>query len=995
MRKITLLLAFVFTVISVGFAADITVADADLDGDATWTADNVYHLDGYVFLESGTLTIQPGTVIKGLAEPSNGDAASALIITRDAEINAVGTMDQPIIFTAEIDDVSDNADLTHEDRGLWGGVVVLGYGVIGDETEEANIEGIPVETYGDKTIYGGSDDAHNAGTMKYVSIRHGGAEIAPGDEINGLSVAGVGSETTFEYIEIFANSDDGFEFWGGTVNTKYLVSAFCGDDAFDYDDGWRGMNQFWFAVQGADEAGSAGEHDGAHPDDNERNSNPMIYNATYIGPGADANNDDVALMLRDGTAGTYSQSIFTSFPAKAIEVEDRAASVGTDSRSYWESGDLVVKNNIWYDFASGDEFTAGELIQVTDEAEDADAEYLADSLPKYNNVVTDPMLRAIGRSTDNSLDPRLTAGSPAWETFAEYPDAEFFSKANYKGAFGTENWASSWTALDEYGYFGEEPFGVGENEIVVTDADLEGDANWTADNTYILDGYVFLESGTLTIAPGTVIKAREVPTNGDNASALIITRDATINAVGSVDLPIIFTSEYDDVTDNADLTHEDRGLWGGVVVLGYGVIGDETEEANIEGIPVETYGDKTIYGGSDDAHNAGTMKYVSIRHGGAEIAPGDEINGLSVAGVGSETTFEYIEIFANSDDGFEFWGGTVNTKYLVSAFCGDDAFDYDDGWRGMNQFWFAIQSADEAGSAGEHDGAHPDDNDRFSQPMIYNVTYIGPGVDANNDDVALMLRDGTGGTYANSVFTGFPAKAIEVEDRAADVGTDSYLRLTNGELVVKNNIWYDFGSGDEFTAAEMIQVTEDAENADAKALSDHLTDNNNNVVDPQLGGISRTTDNQLDPRPAGAESPVYTSEKAEEPSDEFFMDVDYLGAFGSENWAMGWTAVDDYNYFGNLTSIGNQSAIASTISLTNYPNPAYGSTTVEYQLTNTEIVNLEIYDLSGKLVSTLISGETKPAGTHTIRISNLESGMYFYRLTVGHETVTNKMMMLK
>jgi len=977
-----------------GGSNEVLVSDDDIDetNDTThWTADNVYLLDGFVYVENGVLWIDPGTVIKGLATPSTGDNASALIITRDAKIIAEGTEDLPIIFTAEDDDLADQMDLTHEDRGLWGGVVLLGYGVIGDETTEASIEGIPAGE--SRAVYGGNDDTHNAGILKYVSIRHGGAELAPGDEINGLSVAGIGSETVLDHIEVFSNSDDGYEFWGGTVRANYLIAAFCGDDAFDYDDGWRGGGQFWFAIQAADEAGSAGEHDGAHPDDNPRFAQPTISNVTYIGPGMDATNDDVALMLRDGAGGYYLNSIFTDFPTKAIEVEDRAADVGTDARKHMEDGDLIFKSNIWWDFAPGDEFTAAELIQVTEDAEDPTAAFLTSHMTNNMNTVEDPMLRGISREPNGQLDPRLGAGSPAWggvsdelKSAAEiYPDLE---KVTYRGAFGSNNWATSWSALDQMGYFGDLDFSAGGNEILVTDDDLTGTTTWTADNTYFLDGFVYLEQGMLTIQPGTVIKGKATPSTGDNASALIITRDAKIMAEGTEELPIIFTAEDDDVTDPADLTHEDRGLWGGVVLLGYGVIGDETEEASIEGIPAgET---RAVYGGQDDTHNAGMLKYVSIRHGGAELAPGDEINGLSVAGIGSETVLDHIEVFSNSDDGYEFWGGTVRANYLVSAFCGDDAFDYDDGWRGGGQFWFAIQAADEAGSAGEHDGAHPDDNERFAKPVITNVTYIGPGMDATNDDVALMLRDGAGGMYANSIFTDFPTKAIEVEDRAADVGTDARKHMEDGDLVFRNNIWWDFAPGDEFTAAELIQVTEDAEDPSAAFLTTHMTSNMNTVEDPMIAGISREPNQGLDPRPNPG-SPAWSNVADVTAEADGILTTDYRGAFGHTNWATVWTALDMMGYFGNLYTDVEDLSFDNGFRLgQNYPNPSNGYTTIEYTIPADVHVSLEVFDITGRKMKTLVS-ENQMKGTYKVELSGLKTGIYFYQMVAGENKATHKM----
>jgi len=263
--------------------SQITIQDGDLVGGQThnWTNDNVYVLDGYVYLEAGgVLNIQAGTTIYGLESPTTSDAASALIITRDAQIFAEGTANEPIIFTAEA--VFDGAIFPDETVvGLWGGLVILGNGTVARPGCTEFIEGIPNEP---RTEYGGcTNDTESSGILRYVSIRHGGAELAPGSEINGLTLGGVGSGTEIDYVEIFANSDDGIEWFGGTVNVSHLISAFCGDDGTDYDQGWRGNGQYWLMIQGEDAGGNGGEHDGANPDGQAPFSNPTIYNVIYFG----------------------------------------------------------------------------------------------------------------------------------------------------------------------------------------------------------------------------------------------------------------------------------------------------------------------------------------------------------------------------------------------------------------------------------------------------------------------------------------------------------------------------------------------------------------------------------------------------------------------------------------------------------------------------------------------------------------------------------------
>ena len=357
MKKIFILITAILLTSTMFAQVNVT---ADITSNTTWSAANVYTLDGLIFVNDGaTLTIEEGTVIKGKlqANITTGDGASALIVRRGGKILAEGSQNNPIIFTSELDDVNNPNDLTKDDRGLWGGVILLGKAVTNQPTTENQIEGIPVT---EDAKFGGTDDNDDSGILRYISIRHGGFSISgiPGDEINGLTLGAVGDQTIIEHIEVIANFDDGYEWFGGTVNTKYLVSAFCGDDGFDWDMGFRGKGQFWFLIQGTDEAGRGAEMDGG--DDNETGTpyaTPYVVNATYIGagettsplPAGDGN--DRALYFRDNSGGYYYSSIITDFSQTGVNIEDLAS--GEDSRARLEAGQLMLANNYWWGFGDG------------------------------------------------------------------------------------------------------------------------------------------------------------------------------------------------------------------------------------------------------------------------------------------------------------------------------------------------------------------------------------------------------------------------------------------------------------------------------------------------------------------------------------------------------------------------------------------------------------------------------------------------------------------
>lgn len=231
----------------------ITKAGA-ISANETWTADNIYLLVGKVVVEDGvTLTIEAGTIIKG-AE-GTGTLASALVVAQGGKINAVGTAAAPIIFTSVLDNIQPGeitgTNLDDADQGLWGGLVVLGRAPISaaDGDVLSQIEGIPVDDiFG---AFGGTDAADNSGTISYVSVRHGGALIGSGNEINGITLGGVGTGTTISNIEVVSNLDDGVEFFGGTVNVTNVIIGFCGDDAVDVDMNYAGTVTNFYILNGA------------------------------------------------------------------------------------------------------------------------------------------------------------------------------------------------------------------------------------------------------------------------------------------------------------------------------------------------------------------------------------------------------------------------------------------------------------------------------------------------------------------------------------------------------------------------------------------------------------------------------------------------------------------------------------------------------------------------------------------------------------------------
>lgn len=251
---------------------------------------------------------------------------------------------------------------------------------------------------------------------------------------------------------------------------------------------------------------------------------------------------------------------------------------------------------------------------------------------------------------------------------------------------------------------------AGEVTVFTVTSNITTNTTWETGKTYILGGRIAVVDGvTLTIQPGVLVKGQAG--TGSNATALLIARGGKIDAQGTAALPIIFTSVADLITpediaagdfESPNLDADASGLWGGLIVLGKAPISASTNsgtvqvtEFQIEGIPAsDTNG---LYGGTVADDNSGIIRYVSIRHGGANIGEGNEINGITLGGVGSGTTIEYVEVVANQDDGIEFFGGTVNVTNLLIYNPEDDGVDTDQGWSGTLDNFVVI-----AGSLTDH-----------------------------------------------------------------------------------------------------------------------------------------------------------------------------------------------------------------------------------------------------------------------------------------------------
>ncbi len=505
-------------------AATVTVS-SDITTSTTWTADNVYRLEDQIYVLPGaTLTIEAGTVVA-----STTDAGGSLAVARGAKIFVNGTKDNPVIMTSTDDVATWTSDSNHPSGGdpktgkwreganEWGNLTIMGKGLIsashygglqvGDNTKdpsglnEKQMEGL---TDPDYALYGGADDNDDSGSISYLSLRYAGKVIGLGNELNGLSLGGIGRETDIDHIEIMNNVDDGIEIWGGTVNLKYISIWNVGDDSFDVDEGWRGKAQFLFIVQGysidAKQGSGVGDNcfetDGAEDSDAQPVTTTTIYNATVIGNPIDG---DGGTVWRDNARVQYRNCIFMDLGEKLVRPD---GDDGDGANGYGYNGTLSFADTWTTDYTvtsdvnacigcSVGDFnyadtlytvqTSGKLAEITDSVLFsnlyADAYTDSDtygvtvdggSNSEKNNVVISgsdsaaaPIVSitrgSLFTSTEGkgvlpveSIDPR--PANEALVSAATAPDDGFFTPASYRGAFSAnENWLEGWTAADAYG----------------------------------------------------------------------------------------------------------------------------------------------------------------------------------------------------------------------------------------------------------------------------------------------------------------------------------------------------------------------------------------------------------------------------------------------------------------------------------------------------------------------------------------------------------------
>ena len=539
-------------------------------------------------------------------------------------------------------------------------------------------------------------------------------------------------------------------------------------------------------------------------------------------------------------------------------------------------------------------------------------------------------------------------------------DPTFFETVNYRGAFDptlsmNQQWTAGWTNFDPqntaYSTTTTAVIGAGEGAAYKQPYHQVGGTTVTlsSDTTYILTGFYYVDSlATLVIEPGTVVLGDSL-----TAGTLIVKRGGKVIAQGSPTLPIVFTSRQ-------PIGQRVRGDWGGIILLGSAPVNkvDPIIEGGVDG----------TYGGANEDDSSGVLSYVRVEFPGIVFSINNEINGITMGGVGRKTKLDHLQVSYSNDDSYEWFGGSVDAKYLV-AFAGtDDEFDTDFGYHGRVQFAYGVRDPFIWDAAGQSNGFESDNDDPATfntprtSPVFSNVTLVGPQSDTTVSlpigqkfERSALLRRNTLCSIHNSILMGYPFGLEIRNDGSAQGALNDSLQVRNVSLQARTNI-----------------------------------------VTKQSSSVTIT----FDPV-AWFNTPAYanTGSSARQPQD--LVGANYQNWFFSSNpQPIPVQGQGDPSLFVTDFPTGvalyNNSVPESFELAQNFPNPFNPATTIRYALPAGSQVSLVVYNLLGQEVQTLVS-EFQNAGTYTLSFdaSQLSSGTYLYRLSTGSHSEIRKMVLMK
>ncbi len=529
----------------------------------------------------------------------------------------------------------------------------------------------------------------------------------------------------------------------------------------------------------------------------------------------------------------------------------------------------------------------------------------------------------------------------------------FWTPTTYKGAFdcSTAMWTDSWTEWDPQNK-------VYPAATMTVNANITTNTTWATGQTILLQGPIYVKNNAvLTIQPGVVVLGDK----GTPSSCLLITKGSQIQAVGTASNPIVFTSNQPVGASNRSV-----GDWGGIILCGNAALNVPGGIANIEGLTVTA---DTEYGSTspNPNDNSGTLQYVRIEFGGYVFAANKEINGLTMGGVGKNTTIDHIQTSFTNDDGFEWFGGNVNAKYLVSFRNLDDDFDTDFGYSGMVQFGLIVRdpALADVPAVSTSEGFESDNdatgssNTPLTSGIFSNITAIGPyrgsssTILAAGYERALRLRRNTNLKVFNSIFTDFK-KGLHVDGTAADANAGS------GALKFKYNV---IATTSGLTPKTIVTTTANT-NFNTTWFG---TNSNDSLV--STSGLLVTPYNYTSP--------------------------DYRPVCTNTLVAGGANFSDPAFVAGGVVGLNELTNSTKLVGL--YPNPSTGETNLVINTTTAFNMSAEVYSVTGQLMVKPYTNYNVETGMNVLPINanELANGIYFITVQYGSKTETIKLVVNK
>lgn len=537
------------------------------------------------------------------------------------------------------------------------------------------------------------------------------------------------------------------------------------------------------------------------------------------------------------------------------------------------------------------------------------------------------------------------------------------------------------------------------DSTTLNSASITTNTTLNASTRYLMKGNNNVKNGaTLIIQPGTIILG-----DFESKGTLVVERGGKIFANGTANQPILFTSEK-------PAGQRNPGDWGGIIILGRSGINTASgaDSAEIEGFGA---GLGPIYGGQPriDDDSSGVMRYVRLEFPGVNLTgvSGNEINGLTMGGVGSRTVIEYIQVSYCGDDAFEWFGGTVNCKYLIAYKSVDDDWDTDNGFRGRIQFGLSVRDtgiydvSTSNGFESDNNTNSPSSgtyNSPRTKPIYSNMTVVGP---FSSTGLTLNTLHGRGGHLRrasqiciyNSILMGWRV-GVRLDGPSIRSASGDTLQIRNTILAgnVKLGDTASVPSGFEsFSTQAWLQTPSYNNSIFSAASSVQLTDPFSVYPDAGDGTINKWM-------PLGG-SPALTGADFSNPNLSGFENVTFRGAFGTTNWSSGWAVFNPRGYVIGIQQISAN--VPNNFSLSqNYPNPFNPVTNIKFELPQSGFVTLKVYNLLGEEVAVL-ANQDMTVGTYKVDFdaSNLATGAYFYKMTVtnsnGSFTDVKKMILVK